>query len=172
MSETPKKSPVRRATVKDVPAILGFIRELAEYEHEPDKVLCTEEMLEKTIFGSQPYAKVLIAQTEEGIPAGFALFFYNYSTWNGKPGIYLEDLYVQPKYRGKSFGSSLLYALAEELVAVDGGRLEWSVLKWNTPSIEFYKRIGAAPLEEWQMMRVDGATIGNLATKSPGILDS
>ncbi|KAK9357046.1 acyl-CoA N-acyltransferase [Lipomyces doorenjongii] len=166
-----KKTAIRRATIKDVPYILGFIKELAEYEHEPDKVLCTEEMLEKTIFGSVSYAKVLIAQTEEGIPAGFALYFYNYSTWNGKPGIYLEDLYVQPKYRGSSYGSALLYALAQELVDIDGGRLEWSVLKWNTPSIEFYKRLGAIPMEEWQTMRVDGAQIAEMAKRSPGILE-
>ncbi|KAK7204099.1 N-acetyltransferase-like protein [Myxozyma melibiosi] len=171
MSASPKKSPIRRGTVEDVPVILGFIKELAEYEHETDKVLCTESMLAKTIFGPTPYAKVLIAQTDEGVPAGFALYFYNYSTWNGKPGIYLEDLYVQPKHRGKSFGSALLYALAEELVAIDGGRLEWSVLKWNTPSIEFYQRIGANPMTEWQMMRVDGDTIATLANKSSGILE-
>ncbi|KAK9463602.1 acyl-CoA N-acyltransferase [Lipomyces oligophaga] len=162
-------TPIRRGTVKDVPYILGFIKELAEYEHESDKVLCTEEMLEKTIFGPMPYAKVLIAETPEGIPAGFALYFYNYSTWNGKPGIYLEDLYVQPKYRRNSYGSALLFSLAQELITIDGGRLEWSVLKWNKPSIEFYKSLGAVPMEEWEMMRVDGNKIQALAERSPGI---
>ncbi|KAK9451518.1 acyl-CoA N-acyltransferase [Limtongia smithiae] len=169
MSTPANTTPIRRATVEDVPYILGFIRELAEYEHEPDKVLCTEEMLRRTVFGPTPYARVLIAETEDKVPAGFALYFYNYSTWNGKPGIYLEDLYVQPQHRRHSYGSSLLFALAQELVEIDGGRLEWSVLKWNKPSIDFYKSLSAVPMEEWQMMRVDGANIGMLAKRSPGV---
>ncbi|KAK9467255.1 acyl-CoA N-acyltransferase [Lipomyces arxii] len=169
--ESTKKTPVRRAKVEDVPYILGFVKELAEYEHEPDKVLCTEDMLRTTIFGPTPYARVLIAQTDEGVPAGMALYFYNYSTWNGKPGIYLEDLYVQPKYRRNSYGSALLFALAQELKDIDGGRLEWAVLKWNKPSIQFYKKLGAVPLEEWQTMRVDGQQLTELAKRSPGILE-
>ncbi|KAK9476260.1 acyl-CoA N-acyltransferase [Lipomyces japonicus] len=163
------KSPIRRATAADIPHILGFIRELAEYENEPDKVLATEDLLAETLFGSTQYAKVLIAQDDDGTPTGFALYFYNYSTWNGRPGIYLEDLYVQPKYRRKNFGTLLLYALAGELKQIDGKRLEWSVLKWNTPSIEFYKSLGAVPLDEWDTMRIDGDRLTKLAEKAPFI---
>ncbi|KAK9452891.1 acyl-CoA N-acyltransferase [Dipodascopsis uninucleata] len=165
-----KKSPIRRGTIEDVPYIMQFIKELAEYEKESHKVLATEDKLRSTLFEREhPYAKVLIAETPEGIPAGFALYFYNYSTWNGKPGIYLEDLYVQSAHRRNNYGSALLFALAEELVEIDGGRLEWSVLKWNTPSIAFYKSLGAVPMTEWDLMRVDGDKIAALAKRSPGI---
>ncbi|KAL7268181.1 Peroxygenase 1 [Rhizina undulata] len=159
----------------DVSTILAFIRELAEYEKEPEKVLATEETLLDTLGLREDgrgnrYAKTLLIFDGER-PAGMALYFNNYSTWRAKPGIYLEDLFVRPEFRGRGYGTALLAALAQEVVEIDGGRLEWSVLKWNTPSINFYESIGAENLgKEWQVMRVDGDALPALAKKGPEVL--
>jgi GNAT superfamily N-acetyltransferase len=158
----------------DVPAILQLIRELADYEHELSSVEATEEKLLATIafagtstdvepISSSKPARCLVASDPSGEVIGIALYFYNYSTWRCRPGIYLEDLYVRKSERGGGYGTQLLVALAKEVVAMDGGRLEWSVLKWNEPSIKFYEAIGAKMMNEWVGMRVDGEALVKLA---------
>lgn len=161
---------------------MQLIRELADYEKEIDSVEATEEKLLATIAfapSAAPTASSVIPQTEalspqrparcllvftpEGLPAGMALYFYNYSTWRARPGIYLEDLYVRESMRGRGYGTTLLVQLAREVVAFGGGRLEWSVLKWNEPSIGFYESIGAKAMSEWVGMRVDGEGLEKLA---------
>lgn len=159
----------------DVPAILALIRELAEYERELDSVEATEEKLLSTIafassdkasttssglpetepISQQRPARCLVLFNETGQPAGMALYFYNYSTWRARPGIYLEDLYVKQTERGKGYGKRLLVELAKQVIAMDGGRLEWVVLKWNEPSLKFYESIGATRMDDWVGMRVD-----------------
>lgn len=149
---------VRDANSADIPTILRFIQELAEYEKLPDEAKATEEDLQRTLFGPRPYAEVLIA--EEGqTPVGFALFFHNYSTWQGKPGIYLEDLYVQPRARGLGLGKELLIRLAQLTHERGCGRLEWSVLDWNRPAIDFYESLGAAPMTDWTTYRLSGSAL-------------
>ena len=146
---------IRSATVADVPLILRFIRELAVYEKLEHEVVATEDGLARSLFGDHPYAEVLIAE-DEAEPAGFALFFHNYSTFLGQPGIYLEDLYVRPEARGKGIGRALLARLATETVARGCGRLEWAVLDWNRPAIGFYEALGATPMNEWTVFRLTG----------------
>jgi GNAT superfamily N-acetyltransferase len=146
---------VREATAQDVPVILSFIRDLAEYEKLLHEMQASEEQLAKTLFCEKPVAKVLLAEVQNA-PAGFALYFYNYSTFLGKPGIYLEDLFVKPEYRGQGIGKDLLTRLAQTAVQEDCGRLEWRVLDWNEPSIAFYKSLGAVPLDEWTIYSVSG----------------
>src|SRR5258708_6730261 len=141
-----------RAAEADTPAILGMIQGLAEYEKLSHVVTATEEQLRKTLFGPQPAAEVLLASWK-GEGAGFALFFPNYSTFLAKPGIYLEDLFVKPHARGHGIGLALLKELARIAVERDCGRVEWSVLDWNEPSIGFYRKLGAAPLNEWTIFR-------------------
>src|SRR5204863_10012796 len=141
---------IREATEADVPLILQFIRDLADYERLADRVVATEEMLRRTLFGSPRFAEVLIAE-EDGAPAGFTLFFHNYSTFLGQPGIYLEDLFVRPDMRGRGVGKALLAHLARLAKERGCGRLEWAVLDWNTPSIDFYKSLGAVPLSDWEI---------------------
>jgi len=167
---------VRHATREDVEVILQMIQELADYERESDAVKATPDTLlqtiafapsgsgsnEQPISASRP-ARALLLFTPEGTAAGLALYFYNYSTWRARPGIYLEDLFVRPAERRKGYGQLLIGELAKEVVSMNGGRLEWAVLKWNTPSIEFYKSLGARPLDEWMTMRVDGEALPNLA---------
>jgi GNAT superfamily N-acetyltransferase len=153
---------LRPATPSDVPAILGFIRELALYEREPDAVLTTEADLLRDGFTEPRRFHCLMAEWD-GTPVGFALYFYNYSTWEGRPGIYLEDLYVQPAQRGKGIGKSILTRLAAIAVEEDCARFEWSVLDWNQPSIDFYHAMGAVMKSEWRGMRVDGEALKNLA---------
>lgn len=143
---------IRKAEEKDINLILSFILELAEYEKLLDTVTADERLLRKNLFGSRPYAEVIIA-VYRGEPAGQALFFHNFSTFVGKPGIYLEDLYVKPVFRGKGIGKQLLLTLFDLAVERGCGRVEWSVLNWNTPSIEFYKSLGAELLTEWQIFR-------------------
>jgi GNAT superfamily N-acetyltransferase len=150
------------ATETDVPLILGFIKALAAYERLADSVVATEEGLRATLFGKRPYAECVIARFD-GEPAGFALFFHNYSTFLGKPGVYLEDLFVKPGLRGKSVGRSLLQYLAKIAVERNCGRLEWSVLDWNESAIGFYKSVGAEPLEDWTIFRVKGDALRHLA---------
>ncbi|KAI5779228.1 acyl-CoA N-acyltransferase [Geopyxis carbonaria] len=163
---------LRNAKKSDIPLILELIRELALYEKEPDAVLATEETLSATLGflpeGSHAYARVILAFTPEGMPAGMALYFNNYSTWRAKPGIYLEDLFVRPEFRGRGYGTALLARLAAQVKKINGARLEWSVLKWNEPSIKFYESIGAQNLgREWQVMRVDGIGLDELANRGP-----
>lgn len=151
---------IRAATSNDVPVILSFIRGLAKYE----KLECvaTENSLQETLFGERRYAEVLIGSLDEA-PAGFALFFHNYSTFLAKPGIYLEDLFVEPAYRCKGVGRGLLNQLIKIARDRNCGRLEWSVLDWNTPAINFYKRIGASILPQWHICRMTREQIDRLA---------
>ena len=154
---------VRKATEDDVPLILSLIRELAEYEKLSHEVVATEAGLRKSLFGERPYAEVLVAE-HEGAPAGFALFFHNFSTFLGRPGIYLEDLYVKPEFRGTGIGKELLVHLARLAKRRDCGRLEWWVLDWNEPSIGFYKKLGAVPMDDWTVYRVSGPALEDLAS--------
>lgn len=153
---------IRKATSHDVPAILDFIRQLAIYEKLEHEVVATHESLRETLFGTKPFAEVVLLE-ENGNKAGFALFFHNYSTFLGKPGIYLEDLFVLPEHRGKGYGKKLLSHLAKLAVERNCGRLEWSVLDWNTPALEFYKSLGAVPMSEWTAQRLTGQALRDLA---------
>ncbi len=155
---------IREATEGDVPLILSLIRELAEYERLAHEVVATEGSLRETLFGGRPYAEVLIAE-HEGRAAGFALFFHNFSTFLGRPGIYLEDLYVKPEFRGAGIGKKLLARLAKLEKERGCGRLEWWVLDWNEPSIGFYKRLGAVPMDDWTVYRVTGEALEDLAAR-------
>ncbi|MBE6935607.1 MAG: GNAT family N-acetyltransferase [Ruminococcaceae bacterium] len=151
----------RNARREDVPLILQFIRELADYEHMLDEVVADEALLETWIF-DQRKAEVIFA-LEEGEAVGFALFFHNFSTFLGRAGLYLEDLYVRPAYRGKGYGKGLLKRLAAIAVERGCGRLEWSCLNWNRPSIDFYLSLGAVPMSDWTVYRVTGETLTKLA---------
>lgn len=155
---------IKAATAKDVPLILMFINELASYEKLSHEVVATEENLKQSLFGERAYAEVIFAYLD-GVPVGFALFFHNFSTFLGKPGIYLEDLYVKPEIRGKGIGQKLLGYLAKLAKERNCGRLEWWVLDWNEPAINFYKRIGAKPMDEWTVFRVTGEALDKLATE-------
>jgi GNAT superfamily N-acetyltransferase len=156
---------IRPATEAEVPLISGFIRDLARYERLEHEMVATEEGLTKTLFGERRYAEVVFACVD-GEPVGFALFFHNYSTFLGKPGIYLEDLFVRPEARGRGVGKRLLAWLAHATVERDCGRLEWSVLDWNEPSIGFYRGLGAVLKEEWQIFRLTGEALQALAGDS------
>lgn len=158
---------LRLATANDVPQILSFIRQLAEYEKLLDMVVADEAKLTATLFGNKAYAEVVIADYQ-GKPAGFALFFHNYSTFLAKPGIYLEDLFVDPTLRGLGIGKALITYLATLAVERDCGRLEWSVLDWNQPAIEFYQSLGAQMLHDWRINRVTGETLQAMAGMFPG----
>jgi len=153
---------IRPATPADVPLILEFIRGLALYEREPDAVTATEGDLLRDGFGETPYYHCLIAE-QDGQPAGFAFYFFNYSTWTGRPGLYLEDLFVNPEFRGLGIGKALLARVAA--IAQEKGcpRLQWEVLDWNTPAIEFYKALGAEFLDEWRNVRMTTKAIARLA---------
>ena len=144
---------IRSATAADVPLILAFIRNLAIYEKLLPEVVATEDTLRRTLFGNSPAAHVVIAEVD-GRPAGFALYFFNYSTFLSKPGLYLEDLFVQPEFRGHGTGKALLLHLAKIANARGCGRMEWSVLDWNEPAKGFYKKLGAVPLDDWRVMRL------------------
>ncbi len=154
---------IRPATPDDVPLIQQFIRDLAEYERSPESAVATQEDLLRDGFGPSPKYRCLIAEWA-GQPAGFAFFFYNYSTWQGKPGLYLEDLFVKPAFRGKGIGKALLLYLAQVAVDENCGRFQWQVLDWNTPAIEFYKSLGAEMMSEWLTMRVEGDAIKKMAS--------
>ena len=158
---------IRPATEHEVPTILGFIRALAVYEKLEHEVVATEDGLRRALFGPRPYAEVVFACVDEK-PLGFALFFHNYSTFLGKPGIYLEDLFVRPEARGRGIGKRLLAWLAATAVARDCGRLEWAVLDWNEPSIGFYRSLGAILKSEWQIFRLTGDPLKALAADGPG----
>ena len=153
---------LRAARASDVPVILQFIQGLADYEKLSHACVATEAELTATLFGEHPFAEVLLAFWNEE-PAGFALFFHNYSTFLAKPGIYLEDLFVDPAFRGKGMGKALLIALARLAIERGCGRLEWSVLDWNEPAIQFYKSLGAVAMDEWTGYRVTGEALTALS---------
>ena len=153
----------RFAERKDVPLILYFIKELADYEKMLDEVVATEELLEQWLFEKNK-AEVIFSM-EDGVETGFALFFHNFSTFLGRSGIYLEDLYVKPEFRGKGYGKGLLKKLAEIAVERGCGRLEWWCLDWNKPSIDFYLSLGAQPMGDWTVYRIAGDTLTQLAEK-------
>ena len=155
---------IRPATSTDVPTILGLIRELADYERLSGDVVATEEDLHQWLFGERPVAEVLIGEYGRA-PISFALFFYSFSTFLGKPGVYLEDLYVKPDYRHKGFGRRLMAYIAQWAKAQNCGRFEWAVLNWNTPAIKLYEKLGAVPLKEWTGYRLSGEALDRLANE-------
>ncbi len=155
---------IRLATREDVPLILTLIRELAEYERAPHDVVATEELLRENLFGPHPAAEILFGE-EDGAPVCFALFFQNFSTWMGRRGLYLEDLFVRPEVRGKGYGKALLVRLAQIARERDCGRMEWAVLNWNEPAIEFYRKLGARPNDEWTIFRLTRDGIAHLAAE-------
>ena len=155
---------IRSATEADLPIILSLIRELAEYERAPDAVVATEAGLRDVLFGAKPAAEVLLA-LEGAEPVGFAVYFHNFSTWLGRPGLYLEDLFVRPEKRGKGFGRALLEQLAQIAHERGCGRMELAVLDWNEPAIQFYRKLGAQPMDEWTVFRLTREGIAKLASK-------
>ena len=154
---------IRTATIKDVPLILHFVRELARYEKAEHEVSATEERIRDSLFGPEALISALVCEVNRE-PIGFAVYFFNYSTWLGKKGLFLEDLYVSPEHRGRGAGKALLVYLANVAVARDCGRMEWNVLDWNTPSIEFYDALGAKCQREWLGYRLSGQALRDLAT--------
>ena len=154
---------IRPAQLSDVPVILGLIRDLAAYERAPDEVVATEEQLIDVLFGERRVAEVLLAFEGES-PVGFAVYFYNFSTWLGRPGLYLEDLFVRPEERGKGYGRALLVELAKIARDCGCGRMEWAVLNWNEPAIKFYRALGAKPMNEWTVFRLTREEIAKLAS--------
>ena len=156
---------IRPAQREDVPLIMQLIRDLAEYEKLSHEMVATADMLGKWLFGERVVAEVLIAEWE-GTPRGFALFFHNFSTFLGKPGFFLEDLYVQQEFRGMGIGKGLLLKLAQLAVERGYGRVEWSVLDWNEPSIGFYKALGAKPMDEWTVFRLTGDALAQASKPS------
>jgi GNAT superfamily N-acetyltransferase len=156
---------IRPATREDLPLILSLIRELAEYEKDPGAVVATERLLDEHLFGAPdapPVASCLIGLVD-GVAQGFALYFFNFSTWLGRPGLYLEDLFVRPASRGVGLGRALLVYLAKIAKEKGCGRMEWAVLDWNEPAIGFYKSLGAVPMSEWTVFRLTGEGVGRLA---------
>ena len=163
-SDTNEPFLIRQARREDVPLILDFIKKLAEYERLSHEVVATVADLEKYLFGDRTVAEVLLGYQGE-LPVGFALFFHNFSTFLGRPGIYLEDLFVLEEHRGKGYGTRLLSRLAALAVERNCGRLEWAVLDWNKPSIEFYKSLGARMMNEWIVNRMTGESLEKLADR-------
>ena len=162
---------LRPAQESDLDTIIELIHALAEYEREPDAVHLDRAELRAHLFGPRPYAEVILAETPAGESAGFALFFHNFSTWEGKPGIYLEDVFVRPGFRGHGFGKALLAELARLAIERGCARLEWAVLDWNEPSIEFYKALGAISMDEWTTYRLTGSALSILASTSTAPFD-
>ncbi len=155
---------LRPATPDDVPLMLAYVRELAEYEREPESVVATEDDLLRDGFGKSPRFGCVMAEWN-GEPAGFALYFYNYSTWKGRSGIHVEDLFVRPAFRGLGIGKALLLRVAAIAHTEKCGRLQWDVLEWNEPAIAFYEKLGASMMTEWRIMRVDGDGLAKLAAQ-------
>src|SRR5689334_15781502 len=164
MSALPDSSPfrIRFAQPEDIPTILDLIHALAEYERAPHEVIATEALLKENLFGAHPAAEVLLVE-EKGESVGFALFFHNFSTWMGRPGLYLEDLFVRPEKRGRGYGRALLVRLAQIARDRECGRMEWAVLDWNEPAIKFYRKLGARPMHEWTVFRLTPDDIAKLA---------
>jgi GNAT superfamily N-acetyltransferase len=158
---------IRPARAADVPIILELIRALATYERAPNEVSATEDGLNKVLFGEKPAAEVLLAFENE-TAVGFAVFFHNFSTWLGRPGLYLEDLFVRPEDRGKGYGRALLIHLAKIARERGCGRMEWAVLDWNEPAIQFYRKLGAKPMDDWTVFRLTRDGIAKLADAAPG----
>ena len=152
---------IRDATVADIPIILQLIRDLATYERAPNDVVATEKGLHEVLFGAEPAAKVVIA-FENTEPIGFAVYFFNFSTWLGRPGLYLEDLFVKPEMRGRGYGRALLVHLAKIARDHNCGRMEWAVLTWNEPAIQFYNKLGAGSLDDWRVFRLTSDGIGRI----------
>ena len=153
---------IRPATTDDVSLILGFIRELADYETLLREVTATEALVRRFMFGDQPRAEALIGELGNE-PVGFALFFHNFSTFLARPGIYIEDIYVRPEFRGRGYGRAFFTHLSKLAVERGCGRIEWAVLTWNEPAIEFYRNLGARAMDEWKVFRLDAASFGRLA---------
>jgi GNAT superfamily N-acetyltransferase len=153
---------IRAAVEGDVGLLLGFVHELAAYERAPEEVVATEDLLHDALFGPDAVATALVAE-HDGVPVGFALYFWTFSTWLGRRGIWLEDLFVQPAHRGLGLGRALLAELARVCVAAGGGRVEWSVLDWNEPALGFYRRIGATGQDEWTTHRLTGDALRSVA---------
>jgi len=160
--KTPENFQIRPAGLEDVPIILELIRDLATYERAPNEVTATEEQLVDVLFGERPAAEVLLALEGESA-VGFAVFFHNFSTWLGRAGLYLEDLFVKPEKRGKGYGRALLLELAKIARDRGCGRMEWAVLNWNEPAIKFYQTLGAKPMDEWTVFRLTRDEIAKLA---------
>ena len=156
---------IRSATSSDVPVILELIKALATYERAPDEVVADEKGLREVLFGGKPAAEVLLA-FEDDRPVGFAVFFHNFSTWLGRPGLYLEDLFVRPEDRGKGYGRALLVRLAKIARDRGCGRMEWAVLDWNEPAIKFYRKLGANPMHDWTVFRLTPDDVAKLAESS------
>jgi len=152
------------ATERDIPLVLSFIRKLAEYEKLSDQVVATEDLLREGLFGERRVAEVVLAYLDAQ-PVGFALFFHNFSTFVGRAGIYLEDLFVEPAHRGKGVGKALLAYVASVAVERGCGRFEWAVLDWNTPAIDFYRSLGAVPLDDWTLFRLTGDALNRVASE-------
>jgi GNAT superfamily N-acetyltransferase len=155
---------IRSANEADVPLILQFIKELADYEKLAHEVVATENSIRDNLFGPRKTAEVILAFEDEA-PVGFALYFHNFSTFVGKPGIYLEDLFVRPKFRGRGYGKALMIELARIAKERDCGRFEWAALNWNTPAIDFYRRLGAQPMSDWTIFRLTPKEIATLAAQ-------
>ena len=153
---------IRPATREDASLIVEFVRALAEYERDPKAAVATEQDFLRDGFSAEPKFHVVFAEWD-GKPAGMAFYFYNYSTWQGRPGLYLEDLFVKPEFRGKGIGKALLLHLAKVAVENNCGRYQWQVLDWNTPAIEFYESLGGEVMKEWLTMRVDGEALQRMA---------
>jgi GNAT superfamily N-acetyltransferase len=153
---------IRPASEHDVGTLLGFVHELAAYERAPDEVVATDELLHDALFGDAAVATAIVAE-HDGAPVGFALYFWTFSTWLGRRGIWLEDLYVQPEHRGRGLGQELLTELARRCVEAGGGRVEWAVLDWNEPALGFYRRLGATGQDEWTTHRLTGDALASLA---------
>ena len=162
MNSTRGKFEIRKAARNDIPTIFLLIKDLATYERAPDDVIATEQQLVDVLFGPRPAAEVLLAFEQE-VPVGFAVFFHNFSTWLGRPGLYLEDLFVKPEMRGKGYGRALLVHLAKIARERGCGRMEWAVLDWNEPAIEFYRKLGARPMDDWTVFRLTEDGISKLA---------
>jgi GNAT superfamily N-acetyltransferase len=161
---------IRSARPEDVPLILAFIRELAEYEHLSHEVVATEDRLRATLFGDRPFAEVILAESG-GDPAGFSLFFHNYSTFLARPGIYVEDIFVRPPFRNQGIGRKILTHICELAAERECGRVEWSVLDWNAPAITFYENLGAVRMADWRIFRLTGAALEKMAAQN-GTLDA
>jgi GNAT superfamily N-acetyltransferase len=158
---------IQKATREDVPLILEFIRELADYENLLDSVTATEERLHATLFCAKSYAEAILAFQHDR-PVAFAIYFFNYSTFAGLPGLYLEDIYVRPTFRGLGVGRELLRFLARKAIASGCGRMQWSVLNWNQSAMDFYTKLGAVPINDWTVFRLANEQLAKLAAEPPG----